>query len=852
MAVGRFHVPVQQSLLTLLREYLAAAADSSTTAPPLHQCRVQTAAVVDETATLHVLCLTRHRQPQQAEEVRLYWLTLSLMAAVTEAAAAATPLRLASATWLNRFAAPASVTIAGLAVASNGIAYAAFQQQQQQQLQSTIVMAHDGAALLSEVDVPSSPSSYFLKGSLAADVVTHGVTALEQTGLGLRLRLVLPESYSQQSQQMDAVTAAVPRLARHLRSAFWAYYDSSSSSRSQDPSEAPTLEMPPSLQHASLANLEAAVLAVAVELRDKGDRMGIMAQPQYQNPIQWHLALIDLLLQTGLYRKLSSLCKWSLLSIGQEVSVFVALTSTTTATMGSLPSQPQQRGWSDEQLQSLSAKSVGEWLFRVQASVLAGGSGEDRHEIWCSWLHTALETAVTYREERACPLYFDVLPNCLPRVNDPSEVPVWTSSPFVRRIVADQLAYWRSHGPVGVAGRGEMRLESILEYAVRSCGDSFSSCPQAETKQAYLTAQKASFEIVRNVRGLAGDEFLFDLAKKHRYFNGLCEIALTHERRSDRDQFALVPLFQDELGRHQELETDMKFGLYVLKWHTDRELYGHVMDYGKHCPEDLHKLMRFVDVLQPYRWIHSARQGDYNESAETLLHNAQKPSISIRDANLEIRLASISNKIAEDETLSSNGAASKRRRLIEKKTELIKAQFMLFGNVDPNSKVWDPKKLFDQALQKFDAAANKEDQVQACELALAICNSMEDDGEGRVAAQTVWLRAILVDDLLWKRWLSSEDDLASASLRVDVLHETVLGALLRLSFDTFEANGWQSVMFGSVIDDEALQELAGVYPLLENEGMRRLLHSVTREEHRDSSHGMFYDEAGGEMMVLEA
>lgn len=107
---------------------------------------------------------------------------------------------------------------------------------------------------------------------------------------------------------------------------------------------------------------------------------------------------------------------------------------------------------------------------------------------------------------------------------------------------------------------GVERLEAILEYAVQACGDAHSSCATAETTQAYVRARTVAFAIVRTVRGGAGDAFLWRLCKKHRYFGGLCQLALDHEARSDRDQFALRPLFREELGMQQDIQTGKKFG----------------------------------------------------------------------------------------------------------------------------------------------------------------------------------------------------------------------------------------------------------------------------------------------------
>ena len=40
-----------------------------------------------------------------------------------------------------------------------------------------------------------------------------------------------------------------------------------------------------------------------------------------------------------------------------------------------------------------------------------------------------------------------------------------------------------------------------------------------------------------------------------------------------------------------DVETGLTFGAFVLKWHVDRKLYGHALEYGEFCPNDLKRLV---------------------------------------------------------------------------------------------------------------------------------------------------------------------------------------------------------------------------------------------------------------------
>jgi len=802
-----FHIAAQTNILDLLRD----SAESSHNSVPL-ACEIKTAVAVDD--TLHVLCLTQHHNGStQQDESRLYWVTLNL---ATSTSAAAAVITLRTAVYLDRFLAPSSVTIHGLCGSTNGIAYACFETAV---TAHSIVMActsHDG--VVAELDLlPGNVALRIMPNSLAPDWRTHGVTALERLGLGLRVRLAPPENdsdYDGNDVSSSSSSRVVPKLVKHLTSEFWNSY--------HQPHRA--IQAPPSLERAQAADLEAACLTVAEQLRDKGEAGA-------NNPSEWHLTLVGLLQNTGLYRRLSPYGMWKLLSIGQEVSVFQML--------GAIRAPPGS--WEETQLQNLDAKGVGEWLTSVQASAMAS-AGVDNNEIWCQWLHQALVTAITYRDERAAGTY-DVVPGRVPRVTEPKDIPVFTSSPYMRRVVSKQLQFWNSQGTGGV--NVEM-VESIVEYAVQSCSDSFASCATNDTKEAYLSAQKDSFRIIRELRGLKGDVFLWDLAKKHRSFGLLCQMALDHETRSDRCKFSLNVLFKEELGNQQDIEFGLKFGKFVLTWYTERELYGHVLDYGKDCPEDLAQMIQTVNGLKEYRFIVEIRRRNYGAVVDSLLNNSKRSGISVNDASFAIRTASVANSILEGDATPNEKTAA-RRQAIDQQSELVNASFALFGRSEnARSKPFQgSSQLLDEALKQFDAADSRKIQEEKCFTALAVCTGINDDILASAGAQTVWVKVILADTDRWKNWVHTETDYTSPTLHETVLQETIFGVLLQASEST---PGWQKFSFRSVVSDEDMHQLQGAYALFRQEGMRRLLQSVTSNQSADRG----VAETGADLMIVDA
>lgn len=790
----RFQCSMHQSILILWMEYSKTIQDQSlkkdtengknyntdtmlqwqTLSLP-HSCTVQTATVVESQRRIHVILFMEY--PDQDE--RLYWITLQ----ITD-----TEIQLLAATWLNRFADPHHISIVGLTVSSNDTVYAAFQQNP---TASCIVMScRDSSNTIVEVDLPTPFIQGLLVGSMVADTTTHGVTAMERTGMGLRLRYIEPEQVSTVPSHNHYTEAnhlyhTVQKLTKHLLSEFWNAY--------HQPDR--PIQLPPSLQTASLSDLEAAVMAGAEHLRDKHD--------QQQNPRQWHLAYMDWLIQTGLYRNLTSFCKWKLLSIGQQVDIFVALSNVRAESV-----------WQKEQLETLTAANVGEWLCQVQENVHEIGSGDARHEMWTLWLYLVLSKAMKYREDHLHPTYD--LGKLLPRASTITEIPVWTSSKHIRQVLTKQLAFWRSMGTVGATT--EDMVESIIQSSIQTCSDAYASCTNSETKQAYVDAQSAAMNILRSSRGLVADTFLFGLFQHHCYFSGLCQIALEHERRKDHDHFDLVPLF-DELMNEKDIETNLSFSRFVLKWHWNRNLYGHVLEFGKLCPDDLSPLVR-TDASKSLRWIYDLRQGEYDRCAESLVAHANATDSTIHDARIANRLAFIANEIAHLE--STNDIVQRRRCLIDNKADLIYAQQKLLGtNCAPSDTPWEPQQLLQYALEHTDQF---DDKVEALEIALSVCACIRDEYEAQECAQTVWLQAIMLDDHRWKAWLQNEDDLSSWTLCTDVLQQTVFGGLLQICKDL---ENCPHVQFITYLDDTTiLHHLSDRYPLLKNEGMLRLMRSV--------------------------
>jgi hypothetical protein len=794
-----FQAQEKLQLLGALKEHLHLTGSTGST-PDVYDLQVQRAALQSNGSAMHVLVLTSHAD----DESRLYWIRLTVDTS-DDNNSNNCRLELQDAVWLNRFVSPESVDVAGWLVADNGVAYGAFIQDPSL---PAIVMALDvdEPAQTAEVDLPVDSVQSVLKGTLTKDVVTHGCSVLTESGMGLRVRLVRTDhaatggsgvaagASSSSSRGMtnssSSNPAAVTTLTTHLRSVFWEFY--------QNPDR--NTRLPPSLAAATSADLEQAVMAVAVLLKDKGDVSSM------QNPTEWHMAFINLLQQQGLYRSLSVNCRWFLLGIGQELAVFWWLGS----------SMSKKTEWQQEQLGMLLPQNTAEWLERVQTSVLAEGGGEDRQEEWVHWLCTALDSATQFREEHASFTY-DVSSEHPPlSLKGDATVPVWTSRPAMQRVLQRQLLHWKA-SPVTARTSS---VETVVQVALQSFGDSYAANP--ETKDSFKTVLKLAIPFLRSAKGLDNDQLAFSLSKTYNSFSGLCQIALDHEKMNDKAEYSLDDFFQP-LAKKRDVETNMLFGEFVLKWHTERELFGHVMNYGTHCPLVLNHFMQTEAALRPFRWVHAIRQRDYNSATESLMSNVETGDPTLAEAKLSLSLGKIANKVIEKESHTQGDIVMARRKRIEKKRELVNAQEELFGKTAAESYLWKPGHLVDYTLDQLKHAEDKAEKIRCCFIGLAICASFESDKESHDYAARVWGSALMADGDLWAEWLRTETNLANPELVDEALQRTVFGGLVQQADE--QVDSWGQVVYGPEIERQVLEKMASL-DASSATGMRRLLRSL--------------------------
>jgi hypothetical protein len=364
--------------------------------------------------------------------------------------------RLLRCTCLNRF--PDSVDCFGLVSCDNGLTYAVFG------TSPISILAMGGGELetsVYEVDIPFDEELRIV--GIAKDYETHGISMTTTCGYVLRVcHLHLQPTVTTVSDEQSHV------IARHLRAAFWKYYQTR------------TLQMSPTIKSimSSFSHqvnktnqfgiTEATILMTARQLQKEADGSSS------HNPMEWHLTFMKLLKQAGLMKKISSSGRWKLLGIGQEIAIHSILTKS-----------------------NLFLKDLPPYGLAVKVSLV------QRHLLnhaptieWSVVFQQVLHVAMKYREEHEFMTY-EVL-------TDPKHL--WMHE--IQECLLLQLKH------------SEMTKVETLETIV------------AASLQVHQEIKSKNYDLVKSlaiqsVRSqLKNDDLAFKLSLEHAYYEGLCQLSI--------------------------------------------------------------------------------------------------------------------------------------------------------------------------------------------------------------------------------------------------------------------------------------------------------------------------------------
>ncbi|KAG7368897.1 hypothetical protein IV203_031640 [Nitzschia inconspicua] len=693
-------------------------------------------------------------------ETRLFWVVFDVNGAMIQAH------------WLSRFAMPDQVEVLGLVACENGTAYAAFT------LNETVVLmilVNDGN-FIQELDLPPRHAPGLFPGMMKRDMATHGCFLIATTGIALRTRYLATESQLtkrprlKESEGKISSLSSIQTLVSHLRSHFWQVYQNQGVDR----------PLPPSLRQND-PNMEQAVINFAVELQQKG------VASSYKVALDWHHGYIKTIQDCGIYRCLSTRAKWNLFAIGQELHAFGAIAETLLRKY-----KHHDLGW----VETLSPHDLGQWLLSIQES--QEESGWSNSVIWNDILESSLSALWIFQEDMAGPMY-DITSDYGPIG--------WISKASMQTMLHRQICTWKKNP----ATAPHSTVELVVKTAFRSFYGSWKETGSESSKEEFASIQVRSIPLLRSSsEGM--DEKAFELCIQYQFFNGICEISLAHERKADNQFFSLDPLFEKIQGR--DLLNDMTFPEFVLQWHADKKLYGHVLNYGVKCISDLNLILDRNDELRQYKWISCIRQKYYEQATQSFLENAEVTK-GIENIEWNLNFAKLSNKLVH----SQNQSVLHRQGEIERRLEIVEAQKILCECMD-NDTLLPPVKLIEVAIEKLNEARSIEEQVEIAVVALTLCTTLTDQAAIWENKVKVWTEILLLNGALWSEWARGGFGNDLEYVRGEILDNTVFGSILK---ECRKDSNMARVAYGRDMETEVIDR---VYGDENRESFTRLLRAV--------------------------
>jgi len=708
-----------------------------------------TTTTVDTTTTiLDVVC--KLLRPKRA---RIYWIRIAF-----DDTAAGGLVQMKKAAFLDRF--HGTVTCAGLITCGNGMAYAAFDYEGDTSAPVTILAlstdnnTDDNA--IHEVDLPQQEAPSLI--GMAKDVQTHGCVLVTTPGLVLRARWMKLQQQQQQAASTSTSTSAntasderVFLLSKHLRAAFWQYYQTQE-----------LTALPPSLTSTDLASLESAILLTARQLQQEG------CDASSHNPTEWHLSLIRLLQQAEFYKNLSSVGRWTLLGIGQELAIHAILVQSSLFSSDLPPHGLAQK------------------VAQVQRHVLDHAPSQE----WSTVLAQVLRGASEFRNAHAESTY-DVL-----LLQDDHPRHLWTHQ--LKDVLLVQLKHPETTN-------NTTTLETIIKAALQV---------HHELKSPeYALVKSLGIGLIRTE--LKNDKLAHDLSLQYAYYEGLCQLSMDNPV-----EFSLEPILTaTQNDDHDDDASWDDFGAFSLLWFTQQGRYDQVLTYGRLLPDTFGALVK--DRLHDYQWVHALRHGQYDVASDAL-YNINATGQNVDDTEWHLSMAKLAAKVhdfSNGRTIEGEQDNNKRRKRIDNKLDLIGAQLELMDAKGKEVPLQTPDYLLQLALEKLEAATETDDVVKYAMVGLVICQN--DDSMDGIA--TVWSRVIAKElTTKWSVWIRSQ-----APSRNVLVEETIFGQLWKQVQQEQPVDVHASMQYDSttVLEDLVMRQLkldrgAAVE-------LKRLLRSVT-------------------------
>lgn len=480
------------------------------------------------------------------------------------------------------------------------------------------------------------------------------------------------------------------------------------------------------------------------------------------NPIHCFDVLVGIIYIGGLYRSLSDDGKWKMFGIGQEITVFEDV-----ARLLKNESSEVAQTWCSR----LKPHRVADWLLNIQSEVLQSNSLSE--ELWHKVLATASESILGIREELADARY-DVS-SASPREK------LWTSQPPMIRVLSLQMDIWKKKQKSGgVIARPY--VEAVVKVALLSCSEAYDEKPEPTDVDRLEQMKIVAIQVLRNASD-GDDQLAFDLCVQHSHFWGICEISVQNEKTNQGTDLSIDPIFTTISST--DLKTGYTFPEYVLKWHADHDLLGHVINYGRHAPEDLKRIMNQENKLKRHQWIPAIRQGFFGNARDMFLEQSKMDN-GLKSFEWSLSMARLANRLVVNQ---SGPTVQEIEHKIANDLKLVDAQKTLLGantfkTGDDSGEKKSPEKLFELAFQKLENSVTVDERVLSALVALDLLSYMStglekinNNSDEIMSLSRVWAELFLLDMARWSGWAYDIYDIAA--IREEALTETVFGKVLQ-------------------------------------------------------------------------
>ncbi|KAI2506367.1 hypothetical protein MHU86_8095 [Fragilaria crotonensis] len=244
------------------------------------------------------------------------------------------------------------------------------------------------------------------------------------------------------------------------------------------------------------------------------------------------------------------------------------------------------------------------------------------------------------------------------------------------------------------------------------------------------------------------------------------------------------------------------FGSFALVWFAQQGHHDKVLRYGKLLPDSFGQL---VEKHSPqYSWVHELWQKDYGAASDALFRNATGQDLEDTEwhlsmAKLAAKVHNVAGQDANKKRRGEDSAANYRRKRIDNKLDLVKAQrALIYGEQVP---LQAPEFLLKLALEKCDL---EPDQIVHYAMMGLIIASAADNRDG---ISTVWSKVIAVDMVdKWSVWIKSTPPPSRGTL----VEDTVFGQLWKLVQEQQPVEVQSSMQYDAGLEDMVLRKLTSL------------------------------------------